>query len=170
MNILAQAREQDALMSRPGTPKAFLNLQAHERRIVLVSAIALLGTWIGLRLFGFPRWQKVLFRFSNKRQSSTSFSLEESKRLANLATATARRFFLRTNCLEQSLVIWFLLRRRGASPALRFGGRKDGAQFEAHAWVESESVVLNDEGSVRQDFIPFEPLERPPIALEKYIR
>jgi len=157
-------------MSTSGTPKAFLNLQARERRVVLASAAALISTWIGLRLFGFPRWQKVLLRFSGNPQSPSPFSLEESKRLANLATATARRFFLRTNCLEQSLVIWFLLRRRGVSPSLRFGGRKAGDQFEAHAWVECEGVVLNDEGSVRQDFIPFEPRERPPIALEKYTR
>lgn len=157
-------------MSRLGTPKAFLNLQGHERRVVLTSAVTLLSTWIGLRLFGFPRWQKVLYQFSNKSQSPNPLPMEETRRLAGLATATAHRFFLPTNCLEQSLVIWFLLRRRGGAPVLRFGGRKAGDQFEAHAWVESEGVVLNDEGSVRQDFVPFEPLERPPIALEKYTR
>ncbi len=119
-----------------------------------------LSTWLGLRLFGYSRWKNVLTRFSQKSRPAI-LTFEQAQLLANLSTATARRFLLRTNCLEQSLVIWFLLRRRGIPATLRFGGRKEHDRFAAHAWVEWQNIVLNDEGGVHAEFAPFEE----PIAL-----
>jgi hypothetical protein len=155
-------------MSKSGTLLAFLKLNGKERVIVLASTAVLLSTWTGLRIFGFSSWKNAMLRFSQKKRADVPLSLEKTKALASLTTATARRFFLPTTCLEQSLVIWFLLRRRGTLAVLRFGGRKEGDRFEAHAWVECEGVVLNDDGAVRQNFVPFSPLEEPPAALEKY--
>ncbi|HMI53307.1 MAG TPA: lasso peptide biosynthesis B2 protein [Candidatus Saccharimonadales bacterium] len=155
-------------MRESGTLRAFLKLNGKERVIVLASAAALLCTWTGLRIFGFSGWKNTMLRLSRENSGGVRMSLDKTKALASLTTATARRFFFSTSCLEQSLVIWFLLRRRGAPAVLRFGGRKEGGRFEAHAWVESEGVVLNDDGAVRQNFVPFSPLEEPPVALEKY--
>jgi len=155
-------------MSKSGTLRAFLKLNGNERAVVLGSAAALLCTWTGLRIFGFLGWKNTMLRLSQKTSPAARMSLGKAKALASLTTATARRLFLSTSCLEQSLVIWFLLRRRSTPAVLRFGGRKQGDRFEAHAWVECEGVVLNDDGAVRQNFVPFSPLEEPPVALEKY--
>jgi hypothetical protein len=157
-------------MGNTGTVRAFFQLKSQERAIALKTALALFVTWTSLRIFGFSSWKNWTTHLSAKNNSVPPMSVEGARQLANLSTATARRLFIRTNCLEQSLVIWFLLRRRGVSATLRFGGRKDGDQFEAHAWVEWQGVVLNDEGAVREKFTPFEPLEEPLATLEKYTR
>ena len=155
-------------MGNTGTVRAFFQLKSRERAIALKTALALLSTWAGLRIFGFSSWKNWTTRFSGKKNGAPPMSLEAVRQLANLSTATARRLFIRTNCLEQSLVIWFLLRRRGVPATLCFGGRKDGDQFEAHAWVEWQGAVLNDDGAVREKFTPFEPFEEPLATLEKY--
>jgi len=46
-------------------------------------------------------------------------------------------------CLRQSLVVWFLLRRRGLPAELRIGARKVEDRLEAHAWVESNGLCLD---------------------------
>jgi len=83
-----------------------------------------------------------------------------------MQAAAARNLFFRPNCLEQSLVLWWLLRRRGIEAALRIGARKDSNRFEAHAWLELNSQVLNDASAEHRHFVPF---ERPILSMEARI-
>ena len=46
--------------------------------------------------------------------------------------------------------------RRGIAAELRVGARKDAGRFEAHAWVESSGVVLNDTSESHLHFVPFD--------------
>jgi hypothetical protein len=73
-----------------------------------------------------------------------------------MSAAAARNLFFSTNCLEKSLVLWWLLRRRGIAAELRIGARKELGRFEAHAWVEMDSQVMNDAGEEHRHFVPFE--------------
>jgi len=59
-------------------------------------------------------------------------------------------------CLEQSLVLWYLLRERNISARLRVGVRKSAEKFEAHAWVEHDGVALNQSEEVHQHYAAFE--------------
>lgn len=68
-------------------------------------------------------------------------------------------------CLQKSLVLWALLRRQGINAELRIGVRREGGNFEAHAWVEYEGFVLNDASDVRDRFATF---DRPIEALESF--
>jgi hypothetical protein len=145
----------------------FWRLSGYERGIALEAAGGLLATWLGLRLTGFRRWKNVLARLAppvNTTADQRTASQEESAELiARMEAAAARNVFFRTNCLEQSLVLWWLLRRRGISAELRIGARKEFERFEAHAWVEVDSAVLNNSGVEHLHFIPFDgpitPLE-----------
>ena len=150
--------------------RRFQRLSAFERGIVLEAAGGLLATWAGLRLIGFRRWERVLAVFAPP-ASATGFpqvkSVEEPALLiARMEDAAARNLFLHTNCLEQSLVLWWLLRRRGIEAVLRIGGRKDSQRFEAHAWVEVDSEVLNDTSDQHRHFVPF---EKPILSMETRI-
>jgi hypothetical protein len=49
----------------------------------------------------------------------------------------------RPNCLEQSLVLWYLLQSEGVTAPLRIGVRKLQQKLEAHAWVEFAGAPLN---------------------------
>ena len=147
--------------------KRFWRLSALERGVVLEATGGLLATWVGLHLIGFRRWERVLANFAppaNTTGPTQCASVQESALLAGrMQEAAARNLFFRTNCLEQSLVLWWLLRRRGIAAELRIGARKEFERFEAHAWVEVGSAVLNDASAEHQHFVPFDgpitPLE-----------
>jgi Transglutaminase-like superfamily len=117
-------------------------------------------TWLGLRLAGFRRWKSLLGWLAPRivhDGARSSVSLEETARqIARMEEAAARNLFFGTNCLEQSLVLWWLLRIRGIAAELRIGARKDLNRFEAHAWVEFHGAILNGFGEEHLHFSPFE--------------
>jgi len=53
-------------------------------------------------------------------------------------------------------VLWWLLRRRSHPRELGVGVRNKVGGFEAHAWVEIGSTVVNDSEEVRKDDVPFD--------------
>ena len=141
----------------------FRQLNAQSQRIVVKAAVVLAATWIGLRVAGYRRWKRLLdLRASARHASEAGTAAKESAlAVARLEASAARHLLLRTNCLEQSLVLWWLLRRRGIAAELRIGARKENGQFEAHAWVELEGVVLNDAQGQHLHFAPFDGLHGP---------
>jgi Transglutaminase-like superfamily len=125
-----------------------------ERAIARSAALELTATWIGLRLFGFRRWKQILTRrpeTSEPRRMTLS-----ANRILQLQAAAARNLFFHANCLEQSLVLWMLLRRHGFAAELKIGARKEAGRFEAHAWVELNRVRLNDQTDSNPKFVPFD--------------
>ncbi|MGA8023805.1 MAG: lasso peptide biosynthesis B2 protein [Candidatus Acidiferrales bacterium] len=148
----------------------FQRLSSFERGIVLEAAGGLLATWLGLRLIGFRRWERVLAIFAPPANATAlappALEQESALSIARLQAAAARNVLFEPNCLEQSLVLWWLLRRRGIAADLRIGARKDSDRFEAHAWVEFGSQVLNDAGAEHRHFVPF---EQPILSMEARI-
>ncbi len=145
----------------------FCQLSGYQRGLALEAGGGLLATWVGLRLAGFRRWKNVLAwlgpSLSTSARQEDASQRRAAEEIARMAAAAARNFFFETNCLEQSLVLWWLLRRRGIAAELRIGARKEFERFEAHAWVEVGSAVLNDASAEHQHFVPFDgpitPLE-----------
>ncbi len=151
--------------------RGFLRLSGFERGVVLESMAGLAATWLGLRLAGFRRWKNALDWLAprvNSEALAPEASLAKSARvIARMEAAAARNLFFSTNCLEQSLVLWWLLRLRGIAAELRVGARKDSGRFEAHSWVEFDGKVLNDAGGEHLHFVPF---EGPIIPMETQTR
>lgn len=148
------------------TWRGFWRLSGYARGLVLEAAAALLATWLGLRLAGFRRWKAVLAWLAPDMPdvggASDPALVESARKIARLQQAAARHLFFRANCLEQSLALWWLLRRRGIAAELRVGARKDAGRFEAHAWVELDGAILNDTGEEHLHFVPFDgPLAAP---------
>jgi len=75
---------------------------------------------------------------------------------ARLVRAAARRGLYRSKCLDQSLVLYWLLRQQGIDARIVFGARKEDGHLQAHAWVECRGIALNEERDVCQYFSPFE--------------
>ena len=125
-----------------------------ERAIARSAALGLTATWIGLRLFGFRRWEQII---SRRIESSEPRCLSLSaNRILQLQSAAARNLFFHANCLEESLVLWMLLRRHGFAANLKIGARKEAGRFEAHAWVELNRVRLYDQTDANSIFAPFD--------------
>lgn len=144
--------------------RRFLELSGHERGVVVEAAAGLTGTWIGLRLAGFRRWKAAL-EWLGPRTPLEPFGtgvIESARAIARLESSAARNLILRTNCLERSLVLWWLLRRRGIASELRVGARKNTHKFEAHAWVECGGIVVEEAAENHLHFAPFDaPITSP---------
>ncbi len=135
-------------------------MDGHSRGVAMEAAAALAATWAGLRLLGFRRWKTALIRFTSHPAvvdgPRHAARIETAREIARILEATSRHLIFHASCLEQSLVLWWLLARRGIPADLRIGARKEAGRFEAHAWVELGSMTLNDSGEAHLHFAPFD--------------
>jgi Transglutaminase-like superfamily len=83
--------------------------------------------------------------------------------ICRMVRAAEHYALLPSSCLEQSLLLWYLLRREGIATALRVGVRKDSGKFEAHAWVEHDGTALNQAEEPHRHYAAFDSeLAKPP--------
>lgn len=88
----------------------------------------------GLRVFGFARFQAWLDRSPLVAQIPPTF--DEMAAIGRLVNIAANHAPGPATCLTRSLLLIWLLRRRGVSADLRIGVNLTQGKLEAHAWVE----------------------------------
>lgn len=140
--------------------RRFQSLCGRDRWLVVQAMVLLPLTALALRLVGFQRCKATLCRWVPKLKAGSAdrpdASIEQARQVARMVQAASRHGLRRANCLEQSLVLWWMLLRRGVPAGLRIGVRKAEGCMRAHAWVELGGVVLNDAEDVLQRYAPFE--------------
>ncbi len=118
---------------------------------VVYSFLVVACSRMSLRFFGFRRTLRLVKRAA---LGSTSRAPEGSPLEAAKVLATAAAFFPgRAICLEQSVALYYVLRRRGFPVALRIGVQP--YPFQAHAWVELDGEPLLENADFVQKFVPF---------------
>lgn len=114
------------------------------------------GLWLALvrtavKVLGFGRSVRATRRWSERAPLLNEPPAGVVARTAR-AVAMAGAFFPgRAICLEQSLTLYLLLRRRGIPVELRIGVQP--YPFHAHAWVEFEGEPVNEEAEVVRQFV-----------------
>lgn len=100
-----------------------------------------------LRGFGYVRTRRWLEcrSVAAARREPTAAELRDAENLAVLAEVAGRNGPVTATCLRQSLLLYWLLRRRGLDPALKLGVLKEPEAFLAHAWVELGGRALAQE-------------------------
>lgn len=138
--------------------RKWLALSWAERAIFLQSLLALPILALALRVAGFRRVYGFLLRSSPAAGAHhRPVSQQEVSGLARMVNAAANHGLVQATCLPRSLLAWWLLRRRGVISEIKIGVRVHQGQFEAHAWVQREGIVLNDRPDVGQRFAAFGP-------------
>ena len=119
-------------------------LPARERRMLLMLALLQPLISLALHLRGYRRTQDWLERHSRHPgpRVATTQELADAQRTAELAAIAGRRGPVATTCLRQALAVYWVLRRRGLQPQVRFGVDRIGATADMHAWVELDGVPL----------------------------
>lgn len=133
-----------------------------EHAVVLRAGVALPIVAAGLRVWSLGTIQSRLSPVPG-----VSHGIDPS-RVAFLVEKVASNHVYRANCLERSLVLWWLLEREGIRSEIRFGVRpsRNGAAPDFHAWVEKDGNVLNDRPDIADEFLPFDdPIGPPPGRL-----
>ena len=76
--------------------------------------------------------------------------------MAEAVMLVAGRKVVGALCLGRSLLLWFLLRRRGMDAELVVGTKAPiDDTWQAHAWVELDSKPVNDAADVRDQYGSF---------------
>jgi hypothetical protein len=118
---------------------------------LLSSFLLLAATDLGLRTLGFARTVELARKLSRAHQpADAALIVEVCRRLAMAAVFYPGR----ARCLEQSLALYVLLRRRGLPAELRLGVQP--YPFTAHAWVELEGRPVNEQPEVVRQFVPMQ--------------
>ena len=137
--------------------RRFRNLPAPGRALFLRAAVLLPWVSVRLRLHGFQATNQSLQNaFRGFGGSELGHSAEQAALTARVVRAAARHGLGNPSCLEESLVLVYLLRRQGIDSQLRIGVKKDIPKFEAHAWVECGGVALNEAAALHDHYAPFE--------------
>lgn len=135
------------------------------------------ATALSLKIFGVQRWQTAMGSLARQgcdsslhnspgaepSTSAVEIKTRAARQIARLVRAAANHGLYRANCLEQSLVLWCLLKRHGLESQIRFGARKEEDELQAHAWVECLGTVLNEDRDVEQRYPAFAVVEATPV-------
>lgn len=124
---------------------------ATRARLAAYGAVALIVVTIALRVLGFPRTvatirhaaRRVPARAGAHAGADTGADTDRVQAVVSGVTAAAILCPARTECLEQSLALYVVLRRSGVPAELRFGAIRD--PFSAHAWVELHGQPVNED-------------------------
>jgi len=126
-----------------------------EWQLLVTSAILLPLTALGLHLFGLKRTQQFMKYFTPATPKTSPRKEEELKYgqlVARMVSVAANHGLYRTNCLKKSLVLWWLLKRKGIEADLHIGVQKKGELLDAHSWVDINGNVLIDNENITQGF------------------
>jgi hypothetical protein len=132
----------------------FTALPRSHKRVLIEASSCLPFFWLGVHLLGLARLQSLLRR----PVAAACLPASEIQAVSDLVNLAARRSPLPATCLTRSLLLAWLLRRRGVRAELRIGVRIANNGLEAHAWVEFEGRPINDKADIAKDFAPFERL------------
>jgi hypothetical protein len=107
----------------------------------------------GLKVMAFTRLRQWLDSLEPSRLAAPC----AAERLERFSSAAWRWLPVRSTCLRRSLVLYALLRRRGAMPTLWLGVRKDRAGFAAHAWISCAGLPPDERAPQFQPLAPASP-------------
>jgi hypothetical protein len=87
---------------------------------------------LGLKLMSVA---EILARLERLQPARNRIFSRHSYPLPRFASAAYRLLPIESTCLRESLVLYALLRRRGATPRFCVGVKRDGLELAAHAWI-----------------------------------
>lgn len=116
-----------------------------DRALLLHAGLLMLAASAVLKIATFNRVHERLARFRPAQSPrAATADAHGAERLARIVDMASRHVPFGGACLQRSLVLWWLLQRRGMPGVIRVGARRSDAGFHAHAWVELEGRPLGD--------------------------
>ncbi|RKZ48840.1 MAG: lasso peptide biosynthesis B2 protein [Gammaproteobacteria bacterium] len=125
--------------------------------IILVAIFTLPMIALSLKLSGFKQTKNRMSRLIPNRTDDISAREDDLSRAQFISRAVAiagNHGVYHANCLKQSLLLWWLLARRGIPCELKLGTQKLPQEtFSAHAWVEYKGETLGDSSRFQHQFL-----------------
>ena len=134
--------------------RKLLRLSSREALLLMQAAVLLPTVRLALKFITVSRLKDFGSRALHDPRSP-QLPLQTTARMVRIA---AHRGLYRFKCLDQSLVLRWLLRRQGIDARIVFGARKEDEQMEMHAWVEVDGVAIGEDDGINHRFSPLEEL------------
>ncbi len=115
------------------------SLPLKDRRLLIEAFVLMWRIRLMLWLRSFRGVKKYV---AHELYKSRVCKLEYSPRGIGRFVERAARYVFRGTCLTQAFATQIILSRRGQPSDLRFGAKKAGGKFEAHAWVEVNGRIV----------------------------
>jgi hypothetical protein len=145
-------------LSKPLATKQSLSWA--ERWLAIQSLFLLQTISLGLRWLGFRPIYTLLRRFSPALPPTTDpqeANFTQAIHLGAVVQLANQRFpALHVTCLPESLVVWWLLAKKGITADLRLGIRNQEGRLDGHAWVEVNHQVVSGDPDLPDDFLPLD--------------
>lgn len=136
--------------------RTFLALPASHKRVFIKIALLAPLVEIGIKILKFKRTFGVLKFFVSENESNTPKNERQIVyRYRNYLYLYQKQFFSIGKCLAHSLVLWFLLAKKGIETDLRFGMKKQDKKLLAHSWLEYKRESLISESETDENYVPF---------------
>jgi hypothetical protein len=149
--------------------RRFRSLDDADRWLVVEAALLLTFVSSGLAIVRFPRLRRMLDCYAGLARPGTLID-NPVLRIAKAIERGSRHSRLRTTCLVQALAADAMLRRHGVPSVLHLGvlGQRPGrGQLEAHAWVDSDGVVVTGRTAELSNYVELSPMRTAPRALHQ---
>ena len=137
--------------------RRFREMRPGERVLLAKAWLGLQMAWLALRILPFPSIQSRLKNGNLGRPHG--YAATSPVDLGRLIDMASRISPLPTTCLTRSVVMCWMLRRRGIAHELVIGVRQVEAGLQAHAWVECKGSPVNDSGDIAAQFHPLQYIE-----------
>lgn len=127
-------------------------------QLVLIARILTILTEVGLRFLSLKTTERIFAYFT---KSVTPPDDKETIVIIDKYSTLFKQMndasSLKGRCLSRSLVMRFLLSRKGISPDLKIGISQITEHLDVHAWLELDGVLINDDPSVISNYtvLPF---------------
>jgi hypothetical protein len=143
-------------------------LSWHERRLLIQAALLLPIVHAGLLLLGYSRLRGIMERLAPLKSIDPSIGemegIQRAQEIARVVAIAAQHGLYRATCLRRSLLTWWFLRRDGLESKICFGARLLNGGFEAHAWVEYNTIIINDSAEVHEQYLVLHDVPLPTQA------
>ena len=138
--------------------RRFSALKRPAQTLFLRALVMLPLVGLSLKFRGFEATRSTLRKMAlGVRPGTASDPLNKQIALtARMVNAGDRYGLVHPSCLVKSLTLWWLLGRQGITSELRVGVRKQGGNFEAHAWVQFEGIAVNEPEERHRHYAAFD--------------
>jgi len=136
-----------------GKMKKIASLSPRELLFVLRAALLLPVVASMLRIKGF-NWTRSHVQGKRSKQIPTDRSdqLAAAENITRLVFLTTNNLPFKAKCLKRCLVSQWILSAKGIRADLIIGVNKDGADLDAHAWLELDGKVLHESQNTRDGY------------------
>ena len=132
-------------------------LSRPERRLLIQATLLLPIVHAVLLLLGYARLRRMMERLAPLKPGDQPLceteGVQRAQEIARIVSIAAQHGLYRATCLRRSLLTWWFLRRNGLESKICFGARLSNGSFEAHAWVEYNTIVINDSAKVHDQYL-----------------